>query len=159
MPAITQPWYMRTLARMDQKARCICSAEMLTQVGENLKCSKLSEEEKIIILTELDRMLSKHSGSYEQSAIAYLRVLMDQLKQRSWYEVALAHIAICARNAAPMQTLLEFGEDLKFSEMEEFERGLIIAELDRMLNKDSGEYKQGAISYLDMLRHQIAGKS
>lgn len=160
-PRVKKPWYMHKLARIDQKARCVCPTEPLRELGEGIRSSDLCEKERIAIIAELDRMLREHSGSYEQSAIDYLRVLRGQVEQLPWYIVALGQMAAYAKEVlyrlGAMQTLMECGEDLKLSLMEDEDRESIVFELDRMLREDVDPYQRNVVRYFELLRHQIAG--
>lgn len=160
-PRVKKPWYMHKLARMDQKARCVCPTEPLRGLGENIRSSDLCEKERIAIIAELDRMLREHSDSYEQSAIDYLRVLRGQVEQLPWYIVTLEQMATYAKEVlfrvGAMQMLVECGEDLKLSLMEEDDRESIVFELDRMLREDADQWQRNVVRYLELLRHQIAG--
>lgn len=150
-----QSWYAHVLARMDQKARVPGGLSKVKELGECLRMGWSRSLEQQAIIDELGRMARE--GGYEATLIRYLRQLQFKFERCSWYMVLLDRMDTYARSERSMQDLIEIGEDLKCSEMQERERGRIVCELDRMLEVESGGYAENATEYLRILRQQIAG--
>lgn len=154
--ASQRPWHMNVLARMDQKARIPNGLIVVKELGERLQMKWVSTSQRLVISNELSRMICE--GGYEQSVARYFSRLQRRLfEQLSWYVVWLEQMDTYARSKYSIQQLIEAGEDLRCSEMQERERGRIVYELDRMLEAESEEYAENATKYLRMLRQQIAG--
>ncbi|EKD23826.1 MAG: hypothetical protein ACD_81C00174G0003 [uncultured bacterium] len=153
----SKKWYRVLLERIDQKARCLCSLEFLQELGRDIRSMDLLERERDAIRAGLSCLLRDNAGSYEQSAITYLRALEKQLEQKQWYMFLLERMALHAHGGGSMQAVIEAGEDLKMSELEENDRYSIIAELERMLREDSEMYSSNAEQYFEMLLSQIRG--
>ena len=157
MSVATKQWFMHVLARMGQRAKCLCGTDTLRELGEGLRMTELDITERIAIIDELDRMLQQDAGEYEQASITYLKQLIKQLEEQPWYMIALERMADHSKGGGIMQVLLETGEDVKLSEMTENDRESIVCEIDRMLREESNVYTHNANQYLKLLRHQIAG--
>ncbi|EKD24448.1 MAG: hypothetical protein ACD_81C00016G0001 [uncultured bacterium] len=153
----SKKWYRVLLERIDQKARCLCSLEFLQELGEGLRSTDLLQREREAIVAGLSCLLRDNAGNYEQSAITYLRALEKQLEQQQWYMLLLKRMACHAHGGGSMQAVIEAGEDLRMSELDENDRLSIIAELERMLHEDSEMYSCAAEQYFEMVLSQIRG--
>lgn len=151
------PWYEFTLAQIDLKARCLCASEVLERLAQYLLSVTLSDADRTIISSKLTSMILEHASQYEQSAISRLTLLVKQLQQLSWYMGMLEQISECAGEECRMQELMELGDCLCFSTMEEQEWEEVVAELDRMVQDESGKYTKTSLKYLASLHQRIAG--
>lgn len=150
-----RPWYMHALARMGQKAKCLCGTERVQELGEGLRLVELDVSECGAIIDELERMLREDAGEYEQPSITYLKQLKEQIEPKPWYMVTLERMAKCARSGGPQQSLLEDGADLRYSAMSEEDWQSIIWELARMVRAEGDMYSHHDIAYFNALQQQI----
>lgn len=155
-----RPWYMLVLARMGQRARCICAAEGLKDLGEGLRLTHMTKKERLIICGELDRMLQRDGEKYDQGGITYLKALLENIQEPlPWYVVAIDRMAIYAMIDGSMQLLTEAGEDLLASDISDAERGVIVANLDTIISSAAEKAKSASFKCLEVLRRQLVGKS
>lgn len=74
-----KPWYVNMLARIEQKARCECSTQILIELGDDLKRSEMTEAERGAIVAELDRIISELRHVDEQVAKRYLEMIRQEI--------------------------------------------------------------------------------
>lgn len=150
-----RPWYLRTLSRMDARARELCPSDTLCELGNRIISADLSGLERDAIDVELERMLKENGDQYDQAGASFLKHFQQRVKRLPWYMILLGQMAEYAQASGFLRNLQEAGEDLRLSCMDAAEREAIVAELTRMLHKEQHTYRPASAHYLSSLRVSI----